>query len=61
MRKLVVRIHASTVEYDLDDFYEEDEELNSDSLYDGFVHEAVTNPDYDWVVIDENGKEVDLA
>lgn len=56
MRKLVIRIHASETEYNLDGYYDEDEELNFDSLYDGFIHEVITQPSYDWEVVDENGK-----
>lgn len=60
MRKLVVRIYGSESEIDLDGFYDEDEELDRDSLYDGFIHEIITQPSYYWVVVDENGKEVEV-
>ena len=53
MRKLVVEIKASTVEIDLDGYYDEDEEIDSDGLYDGFIHEIITQPDYDWKIVNE--------
>lgn len=58
--KLIVNIEASTVEVDLDGYYDSEDELDSDSLYDGFVYEIITQPDYDWKVVDDDGNEVEL-
>lgn len=58
MRKLVVRIHASQHEVELDDYLEPDEEIYYDNLYDYFIHEIITQPNYEYVVVDENGKEI---
>ena len=53
MRKLIINIEASSHEFDLDGYYDEDEEIDNDSLYDGFVHEVITNPKYTWKVVEE--------
>lgn len=52
MRKLIVRIEASVHEVDLDNFYDEGEELNNDVLSDDFIHEIVTQPNYTWEVVE---------
>lgn len=61
MRKLIVEISASKTEQELDeDIYIEGEDsiLDPDSLYDFYIHEIVTQPDYTWKVVDEEGNDV---
>lgn len=58
MTKLVVKIEAAEYSIDLDDWKEDyfDEEegvWDMDGLYDGFVHEIITQPDYTVEVIDK--------
>lgn len=60
MRKLVIKIKASTHEINLDDYYEADEEINSDDLYDYHIHEVVSQPDYETVVVDEDGNKIEI-
>ena len=60
MRKLIVEIESSVVEIDLDDFYDPEEELNPDGLYDGFIHEIITQPDYSWKVVDDEGNDIEV-
>ena len=51
MRTLRVEIKPSVSEIELDDYYDEDEELNFDGLYDGFIHEIITQPEYEWEIV----------
>lgn len=50
-RRLVIEIKPSTAEFDLDDYEEEGEEYTDDQLYDYFIHEVITQPDYDWKIV----------
>lgn len=51
--KLIVKIEASVTEIDLDDYFDEDEDQEDfDMLYDGFIHEIITNSDYTYEVVD---------
>lgn len=61
MRKLIIEIEASVVEIDLDHFYNEDEELDPDGLYDGFIHEIITQPEYSWKVVGDDGEEIEVS
>lgn len=58
MTKLIVRIEASECTIDLDEWKEEyfDDDKGGwhmDWLYDDFVHEIVTRPEYTVEVVDE--------
>lgn len=53
MAEVVVTIPAQTFTYDLDgyeDMKDENGEWDMDSLYDGFVHDAIQQIDFDWKV-----------
>ena len=52
MRLLKVTIPAQYIEINLNGYYGSDEELDFDSLYDGFIHEIVSNPDYTYEVVE---------
>ena len=49
-RKLIIHIHESTTEIELDDYFDAGEDMDFDALYYGFIHEVITRPDYDWDV-----------
>ena len=51
MRTLRVEIKPSVSEIELDDYYDEDEEIDDDSLYEGFIYEIKTNPEYEWEIV----------
>lgn len=56
MRKLIVDIEASHIEQEIE-WYEKTP-LDPDSLYDYWIHEIVTQPNYTWKVVDEEGNDV---
>lgn len=60
MNKLMVSIKASEHEMILDDYYEDGEPFGYDDLYDYFIHEIITQPNYEWKVVDEFGEEVEI-
>lgn len=57
MAKLIIKIEASEVVIDLDGFEEDffDEETgkwDDDGLYDGFIHEVITQPEYTTEIVE---------
>lgn len=55
--KLFIKIEASETVIDLDDYKEDyfDEdtgEWNDDGLYDGFIHEVITQPEYTTEIVE---------
>ena len=56
MRTLKIDIPAQS--YSVPVEWQEEEPLDRDSLYDFWIHEVVSNPEFTWKMVDEDGKDV---
>ena len=56
MRKIIVEIKPSVTEQEIEWF--EEEPLDADSLFDFWIYPIITDPEYSWRVVDEEGNDV---